>query len=183
MKTFTFLISVGLFVINSTLMSFTAKADNPPYISVISDQVAVINEIFTYDVNALDAVPAETYELLEARPGMTINATTGLITWTPASMGDGGKVTVRAYNTAGESVRSFYVYVSQVACDANLVSYWKMDNNVGSTLQDVANNHDATFLGAGTSQVEPAVSSDAMVGNSILFSPTTAFDSTYVVAG
>ena len=182
MKTFTFLISIGFFIVNSTLMSFTAKADTPPYLSPISDQVAVIDEIFTYDVNAIDAVPAETYELLEARPGMTIDPSTGLITWTPTSMSDGGKVTVRAYNTAGESVQSFDVYISRVACDASLISYWKMDNNVGSTLQDVANNHDATFKGAGTAEPEPTVSTDAMVGNSILFSPASAFDSVYAVS-
>ena len=50
--------------------SQTAIAAEAPYIAPISDQTAMIGELFTYDVDAVNADPAETYELLVARPGM-----------------------------------------------------------------------------------------------------------------
>ena len=84
------------------LISFSKKGwgQEPPYLQPISDQVALLGELFTYDVNAINANPPETYQLILAPQGMTINPTNGMISWTPANLTDGGKVTVRAYNSA-----------------------------------------------------------------------------------
>jgi len=124
-------------------------AQNAPYLPPIDDQTAMIGEEFSYDVNALYADPAETYELLESMPGMNINPSTGVITWTPATVNDGGKVTVRAFNTAGESVRSFLVYLSDaIICDNDIISYWKFDETSGTILEDYQGPYDATALTA-----------------------------------
>ncbi len=66
-------------------LSKSGWAAEAPYIAPIGDQTATLGEVFTYDVNALNANPAETYQLIASRPGMTINPSTGLITWTPGS--------------------------------------------------------------------------------------------------
>ena len=59
---------------------------------------------------------------LDAKPtGMTINASSGLISWTPASINQGGKVTVKATNSAGSFYQTYYVYVSDaISCPGNL---------------------------------------------------------------
>ena len=122
-------------------------AAEAPYIAPISDQTATLGEVFTYDVNAVNADPAESYELLVARPGMTINAGTGVITWTPTQTGDGGAVTVRAYNSAGQSVRTFVVYISDaIVCNDDLISYWKLDETTGDVYDDFKGSYPATSL-------------------------------------
>ncbi len=137
-----------IFILLLGFASMTGYAQEAPYLAPIDDQTAVTNHPFTFDVNALNADPAETYELTVSRPGMTINPVTGLISWTPADIADGGMVTVRAYNTAGEAVRSFNIYLSNaIECPPSLISYWKLDSLTGDTVfTDFAGGYDATPL-------------------------------------
>lgn len=122
-------------------------AAEAPYIAPISDQTATLGELFNYDVEAVNADPAETYELLAGRPGMTINSSSGVISWTPTETGDGGTVTVRAYNSAGESVRTFVVYISDaIVCNDDLISYWKLDETTGDVYEDFQGGYTATSL-------------------------------------
>lgn len=122
-------------------------AAEAPYIAPISDQTATLGELFNYQVMAVNADPAETYELLAGRPGMTINPASGVISWTPATTSDGGTVTVRAYNSAGESVRTFVVYISDaIVCDEDLISYWKLDEPTGDVYEDFQGGYTATSL-------------------------------------
>jgi hypothetical protein len=67
-----------------------------PVITSTPVTTAVINAPYTYDVNATGS-PVPSYSLITSPAGMTINATTGVITWTPASTGQ-FNVTVRAAN-------------------------------------------------------------------------------------
>jgi hypothetical protein len=128
-------------------LSSAANAANAPYLPPIDDQTATIGELWNYDVDALYADPAEVYDLIDARPGMTINAATGLISWTPASESDGGMVTVRASNSAGESSRTFYVFLSDaIECSPNIISYWKFDETSGTTFEDFDGGYDAIAL-------------------------------------
>jgi hypothetical protein len=139
---------IGTFALVMGLaLSSTANAANAPYLPPIADQTAMIGEPWTFDVDALYADPAESYELIDTRPGMTINAATGLISWTPVNEEDGGKVTVRAWNSAGESVRSFLVYLSDaIVCSDNIISYWKFDETSGSTFEDFKGGYNAVAL-------------------------------------
>ncbi|MGC9344581.1 MAG: LamG-like jellyroll fold domain-containing protein, partial [Bacteroidales bacterium] len=141
-----YLISILSLLLLTTFSKFS-YGQEPPYIAPISDQTAMVGELFTFDVNAINANPAETYELLLALPGMTINSSTGLINWTPTQPNQGGKVTVRAFNTAGESVRSFFIYLSDaIVCDEDLISYWKLDETSGDTYIDFKNGYNANTL-------------------------------------
>ncbi len=129
------------------LISNRVSAAEAPYLPPIDDMTATIDEEFILDLNAVNANPVESYELLVARPGMTINQTTGLIQWTPSEPNEGGVVTVKAYNTVGESVRSFLIYLTDaVVCADDLVSYWKLDETTGNTYVDFKGGYTATAL-------------------------------------
>jgi hypothetical protein len=161
-----------LILLSVSKIGFAAE---PPYIPPILDQTAVVGELFTLDVNAELASPAETYELLEARPGMTIHPVSGLISWTPVNASDGGRVKVRAYNSAGESVRSFLIYLNEgVICDPNLKSYWPLDESTGP-YNDVAGGHDAT-----AQDVVSMVT--GKVGNAQQFSPVSTSNKGLIVS-
>jgi len=128
-------------------ISQKAVAAEAPFLAPIPTQTATVGVLFTLDVDALYADPPETYELLVARPGMTINASSGMISWTPAQNSDGGIVTVRAFNSAGEATRSFLVYLTDaVMCAEDLISYWKLDETTGSTYEDFKGGYTATSL-------------------------------------
>lgn len=70
---------------------------------------AIVNAPFSYDADATGN-PAPTYIITTPPTGMTINNTTGLITWTPASTGSFA-VSVRATNTV-TATQNFNVVVS-----------------------------------------------------------------------
>ena len=145
--------------------STSGWAAEAPYIAPIGAQTATLGEVFNYDVNAVNADPAETYELTAARPGMTINPSTGLISWTPTGTGDGGAVTVRAYNSAGESVRTFIVYISDaIVCNDDLISYWKLDETTGDVYEDFKGSYTATSL-------TPLTNVEGKVENGKTFTP------------
>jgi len=128
-------------------MGINLRGQEKPYMAPIPDQTATLGDLYTYDVDADYADPPETYELLDARPGMTINPSTGLITWTPANASDGGRVTVRAYNTEGEAVRSYLIYLTDaIVCADDLTSYWKLDDLSDVTFEDYQGGYTANSL-------------------------------------
>ena len=78
-----------------------------------------MGQLYSYDVDAIAPAPGDvlTFTLPTAPAGMTINASTGLIQWTPtvAQVGN-NPVTVRVANQGGLFVtQSFIVTVTQPA--------------------------------------------------------------------
>ncbi len=67
------------------------------------------NSLYTYDADA-EGVPAPTYGLQEAPPGMTINDGSGLVEWTPSATGL-YSVTIEAVNGAGSALQAYVVNV------------------------------------------------------------------------
>jgi hypothetical protein len=73
---------------------------------------AVVEWLYTYDAETV-AKPAPTYALVTYPSGMTINPTTGLISWTPTGAQEGAhNVIVQASNTEGSSNQPFVVTVA-----------------------------------------------------------------------
>ncbi|WP_408888099.1 PQQ-dependent sugar dehydrogenase [Myxococcus faecalis] len=112
---------VALFsVVGSGLDARTVTAtevddeDLAPIITSTAPAQAVVGNVYRYDVEAR-ARPAATYSLTTAPTGMSIDAATGLITWTPTAVSTTGEaVTVRvANNVAPEATQSFTVTVKQ----------------------------------------------------------------------
>jgi hypothetical protein len=68
---------------------------------------------YTYQV-LTTANPQATYSLTSAPPGMSINATTGLISWTPTVSQLGSfSATVQASNSIGHNSQTFSIFVRQ----------------------------------------------------------------------
>jgi glucose/arabinose dehydrogenase len=92
----------GLFVTQAFTVTVTA-ANVAPQITTTAVTTASVGVAYSYDVNATDANGGTlTYSLTQAPTGMTINATTGLIAWTPTAAQAGNQaVTVRVTDPGG----------------------------------------------------------------------------------
>jgi bacillopeptidase F len=111
--------SAGYGLINalSAYNMLLAGAGSPPTITSTPVTTATQGVAYTYTVTATDASgSALTYALDVAPSGMTIGATTGVITWTPTNAQVGpNAVTVRVTNARGLAARqSFTVTVANV---------------------------------------------------------------------
>jgi hypothetical protein len=96
----------------SDSQSFTltvSQPTSPPAITSSPVMQAIVGQAYAYDVEASGS-PAPTFSLSASPSGMAIDATSGLITWTPAASGD-FPVTVVASNSAGSDSQSFTISV------------------------------------------------------------------------
>ncbi|WP_242928739.1 Ig-like domain-containing protein [Pontibacter vulgaris] len=90
-----------------------------PVITSSPVTTAQVGQNYSYDVNA-SGNPTPTYTLVTSPSGMQINATSGLVTWSPTQAGD-YNVVVEAKNTVGAVRQSFTVKVTSTttACTAS----------------------------------------------------------------
>ncbi|MCP4418705.1 MAG: hypothetical protein GY805_18965, partial [Chloroflexi bacterium] len=104
---------------------------------------AVVGLEYTYDVNAT-GVPTPTYALTQKPSGMTINSTTGVISWTPTATGN-VNVTVTATNAGGTDTQSFTIsaQAANAICPANMEAYWRLDEVSGALFADSYGARDA----------------------------------------
>ncbi|MBX2998567.1 MAG: putative Ig domain-containing protein [Caldilineaceae bacterium] len=102
-----------------------------PVITSSPVQQAVVNQPYRYDVDATGN-PAPNYQLMTAPTGMTINSATGLIQWTPDSVGT-YSVTVRASNTGGNVNQSFTISVTDTSVAPQITSSPVITGFVGQT--------------------------------------------------
>ncbi|MBN2613710.1 MAG: putative Ig domain-containing protein [Bacteroidales bacterium] len=111
------------------------------------DTTAYVGQVYQFKDSAITdfARYPITYTLVKDRPGMTINQTTGLITWTPVDFNSGGKVIVKATNNTGDTARhEYFIYVSDgYPCPDSLKAYWKLDETSGTTYYDWIGSNDA----------------------------------------
>ena len=101
----------------SFAISVSGAANQVPSITSTPATSATVDQLYQYDVNATDADgDTITYSLDVAPAGMSINGTTGLITWTPTSSQTGTHaVTVRAADASSFETQSFNINVADVA--------------------------------------------------------------------
>jgi MBG domain/Immunoglobulin domain/Kelch motif/Galactose oxidase, central domain len=101
---------------NATASTFVSQklsqADLAPTITSVPGKSAVVNSAYGYQVLST-ANPQATYALSAAPAGMTINASTGLISWTPTYATEViASVTVVASNSAGQATQTFSIGVA-----------------------------------------------------------------------
>ncbi|MFM9883539.1 MAG: N,N-dimethylformamidase beta subunit family domain-containing protein, partial [Burkholderiales bacterium] len=104
----------GLFATQPFTINVSA-ANIAPQITSTPVTIATVGAAYSYDVNATDANgDVLTYSLTQSPAGMTINANTGLIAWTPTSAQAGNQaVTVRATDPGGLfATQSFTIAVA-----------------------------------------------------------------------
>jgi hypothetical protein len=92
--------------------------DVPPLITSTPSTTAEAGSAYSYRVQATGS-PAPGYALITSPPGMTIDAASGMIVWTPQAGGSFG-VIVEASNTAGSHRQSFTIVVSQSPAPGDL---------------------------------------------------------------
>jgi hypothetical protein len=90
------------------------QPDSAPTITTTAPTIAWTGTPYTYQVLST-ANPQATYSLAAPPSGMTINSTTGLITWAPTQAEVGGTftVTVQANNFAGQGTQTYNATVKQ----------------------------------------------------------------------
>jgi hypothetical protein len=99
---------------SATSDAATLTVNSPAVITSTPVTTATANQGYAYDVEAT-GIPAPTYSLVSSPTGMTINAVSGLIQWTPTSDQAGSNpVTVRAANSCGSADQSFNVDVTPI---------------------------------------------------------------------
>jgi hypothetical protein len=92
-------------------LTLTGATGTAPQITSTPVTSATQGQPYSYQVTASGS-PAPTFSLTTAPTGMTINSTSGLITWTPAVLPGAYPVTVQAENGAGSpATQSFSVQV------------------------------------------------------------------------
>src|SRR5262249_39642427 len=100
-------------------VSVAPPVNTPPTITSPSVTTAQVNQAYSYDVDATDPDAGDTlvYSLTTKPVGMTIDANTGLISWTPTANQAGPQnVTVQVSDghAGGTATQSFIVTVSVV---------------------------------------------------------------------
>ncbi len=116
----------------STSQAFTIAVSDafaPPVITSSAITSAVVGQPYNYDVQA-SGNPAPTFLLEEAPAGMTINETTGVITWSPSAVGT-YPVAIEASNTQGTDDQSFSIIVSLPLAEPTITSSPSLEATVG----------------------------------------------------
>ena len=128
---------------------------------------------YEYDVNAAGS-PVPTYSLSAHPSGMTIDTSTGLISWTPASgqVGSSHGVEVVTTNSRGTDTQSYEVVVAVGSvCAQGMTAYWKLDETSGlGPYDDSFDGHDSQCTSISSCPVPAA----GRVGGGQKFSSATA---------
>jgi hypothetical protein len=142
-----------------------------PNIASIPRITAETGSQYTYRVHAGGLQTGMSYSLLHHPEGMTIDAGTGLISWTPDSVLADGLVSVVADNgIAPADTQTFRIYIAEPAvCPEGLFVLLKLDETSGPVYSDHFGIHnvDATI---------PPVPTVGMVNGAQLFDTTTSMD-------
>jgi len=133
------------------LLTISTYSSAQVFINTISDSTAVLNEDYAVQVSAFGEGTLS-YSLLQKPTGMAISAS-GLITWKPTQITQGGLVTVKVTDshvpTPNSYTRNYYVYVSDaVSCPTSLKAYWKLNESSGP-YKDTINSNNATLTTPG----------------------------------
>ena len=125
--------------------SFTITvAGSSPAISSVAVISAYIGSPYTYTVHATGTQLGMTYSLTTSPAGMTINATTGVISWMPASEGN-VPVEVKAENGIDPfDTQSFTIEVSLPSnFPEGIISLHRLDESTGPDYADFFNENNA----------------------------------------
>ncbi|HEY5665790.1 MAG TPA: putative Ig domain-containing protein, partial [Gammaproteobacteria bacterium] len=96
-----------------TVATAPAPVNNPPTIDSSPVTTGTVNDLYTYDVNASDADGDTLTYTLDTYPGgMTINSSTGLISWTPATTGNYYIIVVVTDGNGGSVAQNYFINVS-----------------------------------------------------------------------
>ncbi len=97
---------------NQNTVYSSSQAGAPPVITSTPPTTVEVNQVYSYQATSTGR-PAPTYSLVANPAGMSVNATTGLVSWTPTVPQFGIQtVTLRASSTDGTADQTFSVNVT-----------------------------------------------------------------------
>jgi fibronectin type 3 domain-containing protein len=179
MKTFSsILLLIFLFLI--TGCTGTVPTNNAPMINSIPLTNSLVGALYTYNVEAADTDgDTLTYSLTSGPPGMTIDSSTGVISWTPNATGD-YNVTLKVsdgvlFDTQSFTITILLTEITTLSPPANVSASDTIVNKVQITWDAVS--------GASYYQVYRA---DALLGSKTAVSgwqTGTSYDDTSITAG
>jgi hypothetical protein len=111
---------VAVNTVGADTQRFTLKVFSSPLLRFVPDGQATVGQLFTLTLSA-EGYPAPVYSLIAAPAGLSIDAVSGNIAWTPTS-GQEGKHTMvaEARNTAGFNQQPFAITVDPATDVENL---------------------------------------------------------------
>jgi hypothetical protein len=119
----------GLAATQSFTIGVASAANVAPQVTSTPVTTATVGAVYSYDVNATDANgDMLSYSLTQAPAGMTINAATGQIAWTPTSAQTGSQaVTARVADPGGLAMtQSFAVTVAGATGGPQIGNSWRI---------------------------------------------------------
>jgi hypothetical protein len=135
----------GLFATQSFTITVSGGTTNTaPTITSTAITTATVGVPYSYDVNASDPDAGDVlvYSLDVAPAGMTIDGSTGVISWTPGVAGD-ANVTVRATDTGGLfATQSFTINVQPAGTPGVLLYFSTVANTAVPGVSGTADNAD-----------------------------------------
>ncbi len=169
----------------SVTQSFTiavTDVNDAPVITSVAPTSVILGEEYTYTPSATDAEnDSLTWSLTQKPAGMTINVTTGAISWTPAEAGSSGTVRLVANDGNSDSVaQTFVITVSEPDNEAPVIGQGETDtltideDTEGSTTLTAT---DANGDSLSWSVSSPASNgSAAVVGGNVTYTPNANFN-------
>ena len=169
----------------SVTQSFTiavTDVNDAPVITSVAPTSVVLGEEYTYTPSATDAENDPlTWSLTQKPAGMTINATTGAISWTPAEAGSSGTVRLVANDGNSDSVaQTFVITVSEPDNEAPVIGQGETDTL--TTDEDTQGSTTLTATDANGDSLSWSVSSPAsngsaaVVGGNVTYTPNANFN-------
>lgn len=139
--------TIFLFIlIMLTLFLFSGcMTNNTPVIEEISNQIAKVDQEFTYQVIAHDPNNSELDYVLTGEPEVMQISSNGVITWTPGENQIGTyTIEVEVHNNSGSSLEEFTITVEPVYLSSMTISPSLMTINKGqsATIKSVTANYD-----------------------------------------
>ncbi|MCK9995419.1 MAG: putative Ig domain-containing protein [Candidatus Krumholzibacteria bacterium] len=167
------------FVAGSGGMGYCTGGEMAPIITSNPVTHIYADQLYAYDVQAVGN-PTPGYALLNGPAGMTIDAATGLIDWTPTGIGD-FPVEVESSNTQGTDTQMFTLSVTvRPLCPEGMDTYWKLDETSGNTYADYYGGYDGQALASPPTPASPGVVGDCQdfngTSNYISVSDDPVFD-------
>lgn len=169
----------------SVTQSFTiavTDVNDAPVITSVAPTSVILGEEYTYTPSATDAEnDSLTWSLTQKPAGMTINATTGAISWTPAEAGSSGTVRLVANDGSSDSVaQTFVITVSEPDNEAPVIGQGETDTL--TTDEDTQGSTTLTATDANGDSLSWSVSSPAsngsaaVVGGNVTYTPNANFN-------
>ena len=141
---------------------------------------AVVGQQYSYTVKAT-GMPTMAYTLVTSPAGMNINSTTGVITWTPASVNEDGLVIIRAANNvAPADTQSFRIFLADApVCPDGILGLWKLNETSGDTYADYYNAHSITSTVAPSPTTGKVYGAQMFTASTIMDIPDNEEDNTW----